>query len=98
MQLILSLGREPRGQGLPSYQPHGPARNQRSAQEHYEAIQAVADHVAGGFAVGDAEDDRGKEREYESGAEVGELDGHDWTSIRPGQKAGSSPAFCAGSE
>jgi hypothetical protein len=93
---------------LSSDEPHGPAGDDDSAEEHDEAVEAVANHVAGGFAMGDAEDDRREEREDKGGAEVGELDGHcmlivascgvtlgaGWIML----KAGSSPALRARSE
>src|ERR1700683_5089262 len=61
---------------LSSHQPHGPACQENSAHEHGKTIQAVADHVAGGFAMGNAEDDGAKQREHKSRTEVGEGDDH----------------------
>lgn len=61
---------------LPPHQPHRPTRDQNAAQEHDEAVESVADHIAGGFPMRDAEDDRRKEREHKRRAEVSKLDGH----------------------
>jgi len=61
---------------LSSQQPHRPAGNQDATQEHGEAIQAVADHVAGSFAVGNTEDDRRKQGEYRRCAEMIESNRH----------------------
>ena len=55
---------------LSSEQPHRPARHQHAAQEHCEAIQAVADHVTRSLAVGDSENDGSEEGEHERRAEV----------------------------
>src|SRR5579872_2134132 len=47
----------------PSQQPHHPARHKNSAHEHGKAIQAVANLLAGGRALGDAKNHRSKHTE-----------------------------------
>ncbi len=61
---------------LSSHQPHGPAGYDNATKEHHKTIKSVADHVASGFAVRNAENDGRKKREDKSRAEVSELDGH----------------------
>jgi len=56
--------------------PHRPACKQRSAEEHHEAIEAVAYHFAGILAVGDSEDDRREQSEDACCTEVVESDAH----------------------
>ena len=63
-------------QELPPQYPHCPARGQHAAQEHCEAVEAVANHVARGLAVSDAEDDGSEEGKHRSRAKVVECDGH----------------------
>src|SRR5664280_1600707 len=57
-------------------QPHGPGRDDYSANEKSEAVRAVAHHIARGIALGDAENRRGTEREQQGGVEVREFEGH----------------------
>ena len=57
-------------------QPHQPPRHKHSADEHCEAVEAVADLLFGGVLLCDAEDDRGEEGEDDRGREVSEGDGH----------------------
>src|ERR1700722_15288028 len=61
---------------LSSQQPHHPARQQRSAQKHYKAIRAIANHVARVLAVSDSEHNRCEQCEYGRGAEVIERNSH----------------------
>jgi hypothetical protein len=56
-------------------EPHDPACDDGAADEECEAEGSEADHHAGFGALGDAEDDRGEEREEEDGSEV--RDGHE---------------------
>jgi hypothetical protein len=64
------------GTKLSSQQPHRPSRRDRAAKKHYKAIEAIADHVARGFAVGDAKNDGSEQREHRRRTEVIENDGH----------------------
>ena len=56
-------------------QPHDPAGRDGAANEEDEAEGSEADHHAWFGALGDAEDDRGEEREEEHCSEV--RDGHE---------------------
>ena len=56
-------------------EPHDPACDDGAADEEGEAEGAEANHHARVGALGDAEDDRGEEREEEHGPEV--RDGHE---------------------
>ena len=59
-----------RGGGLVLDEPHNPAGDDGATDEEDEAEGAEADHHAWFGALGDAEDDRSKEREQKDGAEV----------------------------
>jgi hypothetical protein len=63
-------------QKLSSQQSHHPASHKNSAEKHEEAIKAIPHHFIRFVAVGDAKDNRGKEREHRSRAEMIESDGH----------------------
>src|SRR5882762_3953008 len=56
-------------------EPHDPACHDGAADEEGETEGAEADHHAGFSALGDAEDDRGEEREEQDCSEV--RDGHE---------------------
>ena len=51
-------------------EPHDPACDDGAADEEGETEGAEANHHAGFGALGDAEDDRGEEREEENCSEV----------------------------
>jgi len=59
-------------------EPHQPARNEDSANEHGKTIQAITDLVARRVALRNAEHDRGKNREQQGGGEMRELEAHRW--------------------
>src|ERR1700751_3955596 len=61
---------------LASNEPHEPASEEDSANEHGEALQAVVKLLFGRVLLGDPEDDRREEREDHRGREVGKGDGH----------------------
>jgi hypothetical protein len=67
-----------KGKKLSSHQPHRPPSQENAAQEQNKTIETVADHIARGLAMRDAEDNGSKKREDESGAKVSELDGHNF--------------------
>src|ERR1700721_1610196 len=75
-QFLAALMREQVQGNLSADQPHCPTRNQNATQEHNEAVKPVTDHIAAGFPMGDAEDDRRKKRKHKRRAEVSKLDGH----------------------
>jgi hypothetical protein len=82
MKTAISSRLMAKSQQLSSQHPHRPARKDGPAQEHGEAVKAVADHVTGGFAVRDAEDYRCGEGEDYCRAEVAEVDRHNPTADR----------------
>jgi hypothetical protein len=54
-------------------QPHSPASKKHSYHGHGKAVSAIADHLIGGIALGDPEDDGKKQREQRRRAKVREL-------------------------
>ena len=56
--------------------PHHPPGDEYSANKHSEAIQAIADLLARGVALGDAEDDGSEDGEQHGCAEMGQLQIH----------------------
>src|ERR1019366_7795996 len=67
--------------GLALDEPHGPAGHQDSADEPGKAVEGVANHGAGGVALGDSEDDRGAESEDQRGGEVRKVECHNFFPI-----------------
>src|SRR5579864_830985 len=65
------------GPKLSPQHPHHPACHQRSTQEHGETIESVADHLARGLAMGDAENNRREHGKDDRCAEVVKSDGHE---------------------
>src|SRR5581483_1336389 len=61
---------------LPANDPHQPPRHEYAADEHREAVKAVADLFLSRIALSDAEDYGCKHREQERGAEMGEFESH----------------------
>ncbi len=61
---------------LSSQYPHYPAGHNHSTDKHGEAIQAVADLLAGVVALSDAENHRCENREEKSGSEMRQGQGH----------------------
>jgi hypothetical protein len=68
-------------QQLSSQYPHHPTGYEYPADEHGEAIQAIADLIAGRAALSDAKHDRGKDREKHSGSKVRKGEGHGFFPI-----------------
>jgi len=58
------------GRREPQQDPHDPAGQEHSAQEHGEAVEAVFHLIHRGATLGNAEDHRGKKRKEKCGAEV----------------------------
>ncbi len=50
--------------------PHHPPCRNDSSDEQCEAVGAVADHLARGVALRDAEDDAGKQRKNDGGGKM----------------------------
>ena len=57
-------------------QPHGPTRDNDAADEHGEALQSIADLLAGSVALGNSKDDGGKYRKQQGRREMGESEAH----------------------
>jgi len=62
-------------------QPHHPSGHEDSSHKHGEAVEAVADLLGGGAALGDAKNHGSENGEQQSGVEVRKFQGHGFFPI-----------------
>ena len=71
-----------RPQALSGDKEHDPTDDDGGADKEGEAVDAIAEHAAWSFALGDAEDGGGKEREKHDSREVGGVNQSGFLPVR----------------